>query len=49
MTKSEEIEFERVLEALDVAKRRLREMALLRGACARWAQEVLDEVEAEEE
>lgn len=48
MTKSEEIEFERVLEALDVAKRRLREMALLHGGCAKWAQKVLDEVEAAE-
>lgn len=52
MTKQEEIEFDRVLEALDVAKRRLRDMAKLHGSpldfVAEWAQNVLAEIEAAE-
>lgn len=52
MTKSEEIEFECVLEALDVAKQRLRDMANLHGSplefFARWAQKVLREIDAAE-
>lgn len=48
MTKQEEIEFDRVIEALDVAKRRLRDMAKLRGGTAMWAQNVLAEIEAAE-
>lgn len=48
MTDEEEIEFNRVLEALDIAKRRLRDMAKLHGGTAMWAQNVLAEIEAAE-
>lgn len=48
MTDAEKIEFNRVLEALDVAKRRLRVMASLHGGTARWAQKVLAEIDEAE-
>lgn len=49
MTKHEEIEFDRVLEALDVARRRLREAErVLPVALRRWASGVLAEMEAAE-